>query len=145
MELIYLLPRLPPSRWCFWGLIESAILPADAPQCCDGHAIVLSSTSSSLPLRSPHSLPPRENIAAAVVNASSSSTHPLSSRFSSTRLEAIGGTWCSTSGARGPCPTPTRGTHPPGVIRTRLSAATDRSRVSSELRKGVTAINKIKN
>ncbi len=49
----------------------------------------------------------------------------------STGSEAIGGTWRSTLGARGPCPTPAHRPCPPGVIRTRPSAALDGLRVAA--------------
>jgi hypothetical protein len=95
--------------------------------------LLSSSTSSSSPSRSPYCLPPRNKIAATIVNASSSSPHPLSLRLPPTLTgsKAICGTQRSTFGARGPCPTPVHGPHPPGVIRTRPSAATDGLQVAA--------------
>ena len=78
MELIYLLPRLPPSRRRLEDSSNPQFRLPTPPDAATVTPLSSSSTSSSSPLRSPHRLPPRDNIAAAVVNASSSSTRPLS-------------------------------------------------------------------
>ena len=81
MELIYLLPRLPPSRRRLEDSSNPQFRLPTPPDAATVTPLSSSSTSSSSPSRSTHCLPPRDNIAAAVINASSSSPRPLSSRL----------------------------------------------------------------